>query len=341
MVHIRKRGTAWQVRNGPTGTTRTFFAQRDAKTYLADLESRRRLGHLYREPPERFGDFAQAWLGRQTGLAAKTRKSYANSLRLLQPLDSLYLNEVTTSTVDDLIAGLARKTPASAGMALALCKRVLRAARERGQVIDEGVLRIRSPKHTTRPGRFLTWDEIREISSWMPDYLCRAVPLAALTGLRVSELLALDDSHIDLYVQRVYVPGTKTKASKAEVPISPAATQLIREQMLVRHADGTHLFCARRTGERLSTTYFLEVFHAAVVDAELEGVVFHHLRHTFGGLLVADNVHPTVAAGLYRHKGERLFLDLYGKVRPEDLRAAVQDLAPDGDEGKVVSREVG
>ena len=339
MANIRKRGTAWQVRGGPAGTTRTFFAQRDARTYLADLESRRRLGHLYRERPERFGEFAQAWLGRQTGIAAKTRKSYGNSLRLLQPLDTLYLNEVTTSTVDDLIAGLARKTPASAGMALGLCKRVLRAARERGQTIDKGVLRIRSPKHTTRPGRFLTWEEIREIASWMPEYLHRAVPLAALTGLRVSELMALEDSHIDLAVQCVYVPGTKTRASKARVPISPAATQLIREQLLVRHADGVHLFCARRTGERLSTTYFLEVFHAAVLKADLDGVKFHHLRHTFGGLLVQQGVHPSHAAGLYRHKGERLFLDLYGKVRPEDLRAAVQGLGSDEGAGEL-AREV-
>jgi hypothetical protein len=117
VAHVRKRNGRYQVVGGPKGTTRTFLRQGDAKTYLADLESRRRLGSLYREQPVLFGEEAEGWRERQK-VGPATRKLYRAACNSLSPLDSLYVNQVTVRAADDLISKKARTASASARLAL-------------------------------------------------------------------------------------------------------------------------------------------------------------------------------------------------------------------------------
>jgi len=338
-MHIRRRNGRYQVRGGPRGTTRTFQRERDAKVYLADLESRVRLGALYREPPARFGEFADLWLSRQT-VGAESLRVYTVNRRGLRELDSRFINQVTVPVVDDLISKKARQASAAARNELQTLKRILRSAQERGQAIDEGVLRMREPRHTPKALRFLTMQEVDLIASWMPEHLRRAVPLAARTGLRGGELVALEDEHLFLDRSAMFVPGTKTPASAAEVGLIPEAVALISGQLLARPAGARHLF-ASPEGEAVTARQLRDAFGEAVKLAGLEGVVFHHLRHTFGGYLVQANVHPHVASRLMRHgDGGGLFLRLYGKHRAEDERAALEAVAAvvrGGEQGEAAS----
>jgi integrase len=322
---------------GPKGTTRTFLRQGDAKTYLADLESRRRLGSLYREQPVLFGEEAEGWRERQkVGIA--TRKLYRAACNTLSPLDSLYVNQVTVRVADDLISKKARTASASARLALTVLKRILRSAQERGQSIDEGVLRMKLPRHTVKAPRFLTMEEVELLASHMPEHLHRAVIFAAWTGVRGGELVALADEHLFLDRAAMFVPGTKTPASAAEVDLLPEAVALIREQLLARPHGARHLFPSTE-GEGMTAEQLRAAFRVAVAEAGLEGVVFHHLRHTFAGLLVQANVHSHVAASLMRHgDGGALFSRRYAKHRRDDERAAlaaVSALLRKDEEGRV------
>ena len=81
-------------------------------------------------------------------------------------------------------------------MALALLKRILRGAEERGQPVDPASSTSGSPTEEREP-RFLTWDEAEELRSWMPEHVARIVPIAILTMLRRGEILGLRDRDID------------------------------------------------------------------------------------------------------------------------------------------------
>ena len=64
-------------------------------------------------------------------------------------------------------------------MALALLKRILKRAEERGQQVDRAIYGVRIAQADEREPRFLTWEEADELRSWMPEYVARIVPIAS------------------------------------------------------------------------------------------------------------------------------------------------------------------
>jgi integrase len=155
---------------------------------------------------------ASAWFERfVVGAAGRVRPrprsvdAVSECLGYLSPLTPLSLERVRRPVVEDLITTLAARAPRRAEMALALLKRILRDAEERGQPVDPSVFRVRIAKPAEREPRFLTWDEAEEVSSWMPEYVRRIVPIAVLILLRRGEILGLRDADLDLEAGSVSV----------------------------------------------------------------------------------------------------------------------------------------
>ena len=58
------------------------------------------------------------------------------------------------------------------------------------------------------------------------------------------------------------------------------------------------------------------VFDPAKKRAELDGMIFHDLRHTYASLLIAAKVQPMVVAAQLGHRDARLVLQRYGHLYP-------------------------
>src|SRR3989442_2088440 len=147
-----------------------------------------------------------------------TRKVFAK----LAPLDDLPLERIRAPLVEDLMAELAGRTPGRAEMALALLKRILRSAEARGQAVDPAVFHVRVAKPEEREPRFLTWTEADDVRSWMPEHVCRAVPIGILTMLRRGELLGLRDSDVDFEHGAITVVGQTQTDDARERRRAPA-----------------------------------------------------------------------------------------------------------------------
>jgi hypothetical protein len=144
--------------------SKAFSVRKDAQSFKLDIERKHQAGILYQAAPERFGAVAQAWLERyERGAAGNVRlrpRSIAlahENLAVLAPLNQLSLERIRQPLVEDLIVAISERAPRRAEMALALLKRILRAAEERGQVVDPAVYRVRIAKHEEREPCFLTW----------------------------------------------------------------------------------------------------------------------------------------------------------------------------------------
>jgi integrase len=144
-------------------------------------------------------------------------------------------------------------------MALALLKRILRAAEERGQFVDPAVYRVRIAKHEEREPRFLTWEEAEELRSWLPEFVCRIVAVAVLTMLRRGELLGLRDRDVDFESGAISVfaqtqdgarVSPKTRAGRHTVDVGSAVLRLLREQQLARAPNDEGLFFRARAERR-------------------------------------------------------------------------------------------
>lgn len=369
MASIRKRPTQtgeprFEVRwRDSTGRPRskTFPRRRDAARYALETERRKRLGPLYEAPPEQLGVFYLGWLERaKRPLSESTFEKALYAGRDLgvptrpgetaSRLAAYYLEEITVALVEDEIAAIARRAPRQAQLALSHLKQALRNARERGQVVDDAIFRIKPPSYDEREPRFLSWPETERLASWCSEP--NLIRFDALTGLRQGECFALDETDVDLKAGTVLVRAgtrhgkrqrTKTRRHRT-VYLCDEAVQIAREQLLRRRAGTTLLFPTPTGKVWWKDNFMARIFRPAAVRAGLgtveklddgehyEGIVFHDLRHTCASLMIAAGANPLEVAeqlGHFDKSGRpdpRLIWSRYGHLYPGATRAAARRL---------------
>jgi integrase len=206
--------------------------------------------------------------------------------------------------------------------------------------IDRRLMRENPVRRATRPGRrrqgdanpdlqFLTVEELDAVIRAVPDEVVHRQPaptrrgrrgpapppppdvlgpvlrvlilVAALTGLRQSELLGLRWRDIDWGAQRIRVRNTFVRgehssdgksdlSTRRSVPLADRAARAL-ETWSRRTAYGTDddlVFAHPHTGKPLDRSKVTKRFKAACRDAGVRPVRFHDLRHTFGTRLAAS-----------------------------------------------------
>jgi integrase len=167
-----------------------------------------------------------------------------------------------------------------------------------GAIPDETVLRQPAPTRRSRRG---------PAPPPPPDVLgpvLRVVILtAAMTGLRQSELLGLRWRDVDWSAQRVRVRNAFTRgehSSRGKSDLStrrsvPMADRLVAE--LNRWSQRSHytgdtslVFAHPHTGKPLDRSKVTKRFKEACVDAGVQVITFHELRHTFATRMASQGV---------------------------------------------------
>ena len=127
-----------------------------------------------------------------------------------------------------------------------------------------------------------------------------AIRVAALTGLRISEVLAIRWEHVDFASRRVTLPQTKTGRRSHHFPA--AALDILRA--VPRLNKGHHVFAVDSRGA-LTYRTVRHHFGDAVKLAKLAGlsdVRLHDLRRTFMTNAAAAGVGTHVLRDLLGHK---------------------------------------
>lgn len=171
----------------------------------------------------------------------------------------------------DSITSRARLSPATLNRRMDVLRASVRWAWKQGLVTDNLAGRVPRLREENARQVYLTAGQIRKLASCAPNSLCTsAIMLAAYTGLRASELLALKSSHLQ--------KGTLTVAqSKTGKPRSIPVVSLLRPYL-----SALPLGCS----QRLLTSWF----HQARREAGMEHVHFHDLRHSCASMLINAGV---------------------------------------------------
>ena len=192
---IVKRGESWAVKQPlPNGRYRwqtVGTRKRDAELLRDEINRRVALGALYPTQPQTFAEFVGGWLERyaQTVRPA-TLASCHDSLKRLAVFDAWAVETIRAADVEDHVFSVARRAPRSAELTLKTLKMILRSAKERGQLVDEAVFRVRAPRHEPTEMRFLDWSEVERLACETVEPYGNLVRFACLTGLRQGELFA-------------------------------------------------------------------------------------------------------------------------------------------------------
>lgn len=166
-------------------------------------------------------------------------------------------------------------------------------------------------------GRAFSIDELGRLLEAVPSYRACVYTIAAFTGLRRSELRALEWSSLDLdtAVPAVTLKRSKTKNRRGGVlPLHPDAVAALRALKVMP---------GRENSKRKALVFYrgvtrMERFLADLVQANVSEfdeagrrLVFHSFRRTWATFLTAGGVQPRVAMSLMRHSDLRLTMRTY------------------------------
>jgi integrase len=246
------------------------------------------------------------------------------------------LEKITTAHVEALAADMLARgsAPKTVRNVLSFLHSVFEHAIANRWVVENPIRQASRPKKKRATDanpdlQFLTVDELDAVLREIPDEVVRRAPkpsrngrrgpapppppdvlgpvlrvvirVAAMSGLRQSELLGLRWRDVDWRAQRIrvrntFVRGEHSGDGKSDLSTTrsvPLATEVAGEldrwsRRTTFSGDDDLVFAHPQTGNPLDRTKVTRRFQQACRDAGVRVIRFHDLRHTFGTHLVAN-----------------------------------------------------
>ncbi|HHV78109.1 MAG TPA: site-specific tyrosine recombinase XerD [Firmicutes bacterium] len=282
------------------------------------------------------------YLGSEKGLAVNTLESYGRDLKQYQDYlrsDGASIQAVSRAKVIDYLLYLQKQGKATATIARRLA--ALRAfyqflVREK-RLDHDPTADLESPKLERRLPSVLTVKEVETLlkqpSPNDPAGLRDRAMLELLyaTGIRVSELISLDVSNVDLAMQFLRCTG---KGSKERIiPVGSIATKAVREYItlgrpkLVPDQNESALF-VNHHGKRLTRQGFWKIVKKYAAKARInKDITPHTLRHSFATHLLENGAdlrsvqemlgHADISTTqVYTHLTKGRLKEVYSRAHP-------------------------
>jgi len=353
----------WRARyRDPAGRERSksFARKIDAERFLVSVEDAKLRG-AYVDPAAgrvAFSEWAERWERTTVSLRPNTRKDYRTLLKnqvlpafggtTLVAIDALAVRE----WVAELVAGgLSAKRARKAHQVLS---QILASAVDGGRLPRNVAEGIKLPKVQRKEMHFLTAAQVEALADAIEPPYGVLVRVAAYTGLRPCEYVALKVGRLDLLRGTARVAeaapevaghlewgGVKThEARTVRLPRSVA------EELGVYLADRPHgpgdlVFTAPRGGPVRSSKFVPVRFKPAIAVAnqaiaELdpdsrpdplpEELRLYDLRHTAASLMIRQGASVKAVQKQLGHATASITLDTYGHLFPDELDALADRL---------------
>jgi integrase len=188
-------------------------------------------------------------------------------------------------------------------------------------------------KEDVRDPEYLTFDETRRLLAAAPPQWRTFILVAVGTGLRLSELRALQWGDVDLERQRIRVSRNLTRAGESSpksrrprtVPLGRDLVEALRQWRMREAQPEGELVFGRDDGEALTPGQVRDAMHRAAKAAELRrGLRPGVLRHTFATQSAMAGVPINVVQAWMGHSDVRVTMRYAHVV--EDMGEGLADL---------------
>jgi integrase len=159
------------------------------------------------------------------------------------------------------------------------------------------------------------------------------VAVAALTGLRLSELRGLrwsdydgESLRISRSIWRTHVSLPKTSESEASIPVLPEL-----RIVLDRHRDGAsdnaYIFAGKRRGQPLNLANLARrVIQPRIAEHGIPWLGWHAFRRGLATNLYSLGIPPRIIQGILRHASVSTTMAFYVQSRDPEMREAMKKL---------------
>ena len=341
---------SWQAGwRDPSGAVRSknFSRKVDAERYLITVENDKLSGQYIDPRLGRitFADWSQQVEAGRFDVRPSTQARDESCLRslVLPTFGDLQIGSIQPTTIRQWVADLHSRGYAANTVRQAywIISRTFHTAVQTDMLQHSPCRGIVLPRQVQAEKRFLSPDEIRQLSETIAPRFSALVLTAAYTGARIGELAALDVDHFaplhrSVRIERTLteVQGTahiaepKTRAANRTITIPAWLVDTLTEHLTKCPPDGSgFLFTAPAGGPLRRSTFGPRFWKPAVRDSVGEPMRFHDLRHSHVALLIDQGTHPSVIASRLGHISVKTVLDVYGHLYDGLDRDAADALA--------------
>jgi len=342
---IQPDGTLRRVLRAEVLGLVTEFSEREARNRLAVLLRPINEGKYRPEATITFGQFVkECWEPAVVPhLKPSSVRYYGLQIRchLLPTFGSWPIKDITKAEVQRFLGQKRRQDFSGSsvhGMRTALAK-VLQAAVDWNYLEQNSARGIRlGDRAPVQERAYLLPEQLSPLLNSLPEPCRKLVVIAALTGLRIGELLALRWKHVDLIHDVIHVRETvyeghfgspKTKSSRRDVPMSqPVREAFLAQRSVLTGADAENLVFATRNGTPLNPKNLLRrVLQPTCRKLGLPVVSWHGFRHTHATLLGEVGESLRTAQAILGHSDLKTTLNIYTHAIPESQKRAVAKVA--------------
>jgi integrase/recombinase XerC len=307
------------------------FSEHTAKCYEADLNQ---FGEFLSNTSES-GHSADEPIGETGSATAVATQAHVQ-------VDQLML-AVETAAVRTYLAFLNDKEYSKATIArkLATLRSFYKFLVKRNQLGSNPVVAVRTPKQDKKLPRFLEYEEVKRLletppmNSWLGARDRAILETLYSTGIRVSELVALNMDDVDFLGEVVHIRGKGKKERIA--PIGSSALQVIQHYMEFRNKRAqsssnfdTKVLFVNKHGRRLSTRSVRRKMDKYLKMAGLDPAISPHtLRHSFATHMLNNGAdlrsvqellgHQSLSTTqVYTHLTTKKLKEVYENAHPRD-----------------------
>jgi integrase len=195
----------------------------------------------------------------------------------------------------------------------------------------------------TRRGepRHISAEELHELADAMPVEYRAMVYVAGVLGLRWSEVAGQRVGRVDFLRRSLTVAETltevegqprfdepKTRASRRTITVPPVVLSELSQHLTRRGRPGPDelVFVAPDGGPLRASNFRQRVWSPALRRAGLDGLHFHHLRHSAAALMIEAGAHIETIKRRLGHSSIRVTSDVYGSLLPSVDEEVASDL---------------
>ncbi len=262
---------------------------------------------------------------RKRSLADSTYASYESAVNchLIPTFGKIKVADLSTQAIRQWMGSLVISAKRINNVLIPL-RGMLEDAFADGAIDRNPMDRIRNLEVRQNEPEPFTYEEVQNILSVLPDQGRNLIQFAVWTGLRTSELIALQWGDIDwirgkVYVQRACVRGKlkypKTRSGKREVHLFPQALDALEDQKRFSFKVGKQIFYNPETNKPWSSDIKIRVplWRNAIRASGVRYRNPYQTRHTYASWLLSEGANPAWIAKQMGHTNMNMVLQKYGR----------------------------
>ena len=320
----------------PTGVVSKEFADLDpAISWKGEAEKQLKLG-TWIDPEEAtltLSEYVPKWKKNKVEVSGKTLATYNSQLRvhILPTLGGYSVTHIRNADIRGWIGDLADDGVGATTIkqSLRLLNQILDSAVTDGYIVSNPSVGIKLPKQAKAKAKAFTADQVDALARECGKY-GNLVHFLALTGLRISEALALQVRDIDLVSKKLsvvrswtsdetgkkHLGATKTRETRV-IPVSPEVEKILEPLFLAKGLED--FIFTGSGGTALDYGHFRRTYFAPAVERlGLGDGTIHWLRHTCASMMIRIGAPITTITYILGHSSIKMTLDTYAHYYEDD-----------------------